>query len=291
RPARRPSAAAGLQVRGRRPDRHSASRGDRRARPRRGRLRVQGPSGGGYRDGAARRPRRAHRRPPQEMTPGRPALHASPVPLLIALSALAALGARPAAGQTGLSAAMPAPPAAVVGVSDARSGPDPELREKLKQAIAEARSFPDRFEAEVWLTDMSSRLSRQVEDPDERLEILKSVHWHARQVGLEPELVLAVIDVESNFDRFAISSAGALGLMQVMPFWVKELEEELGYQDKNVLFKIDTNVLMGCWILKHYLEMERYDLVRGLARYNGSVGQTWYADRVIQRLNRKWYRF
>jgi len=225
------------------------------------------------------------------MTPGRPALHASPVPLLIALSALAALGARPAAGQTGLSAAMPAPPAAVVGVSDARSGPDPELREKLKQAIAEARSFPDRFEAEVWLTDMSSRLSRQVEDPDERLEILKSVHWHARQVGLEPELVLAVIDVESNFDRFAISSAGALGLMQVMPFWVKELEEELGYQDKNVLFKIDTNVLMGCWILKHYLEMERYDLVRGLARYNGSVGQTWYADRVIQRLNRKWYRF
>ncbi len=209
---------------------------------------------------------------------------------LIALVALVALGAQPAAGQTGLPAAMPASPT-TLGYSDARSGPDPRLREILKQAIADASSFADRFDAEVWLTDMSNRLSRQVPDPKERLEILKSVHRHATRVGLEPELVLAVIDVESNFDRFAISSAGALGLMQVMPFWVKELEEELGYQDKNVLFKIDTNILIGCWILKYYLEMERFDLVRGLARYNGSVGQTWYADRVVQRLNRKWYRF
>ncbi|HEX6992608.1 MAG TPA: transglycosylase SLT domain-containing protein [Gammaproteobacteria bacterium] len=224
------------------------------------------------------------------MTATRVALRPSQASL-IALSALVALGARPALGQTGLPAAMPAPAATAGTFEDARSGPDPRLREILKRAIADASSFNDRFDAEVWLTDMSNRLARQVPDLEERLEILKSVHRHATRVGLEPELVLAVIDVESNFDRFAISSAGALGLMQVMPFWVEELEEELGYQDKNVLFKIDTNVLIGCWILKYYLEMERYDLVRGLARYNGSVGQTWYADRVVQRLNRKWYRF
>jgi len=222
------------------------------------------------------------------MTGATAALRLLPAPLI----ALAALAALPAAAQTGLPAAMPASAATLGRVAeDARAGPDPRLREILKAAIAEAESFPDRFDAEVWLTDMSNRLARQVENPEERLEILKSVHWHAKQVGLEPELVLAVIDVESNFDRFAISSAGALGLMQVMPFWVEELEEELGFQDKNVLFKIDTNVLIGCRILKYYLEMERYDLVRGLARYNGSVGQTWYADRVIQRLNKRWYRF
>jgi soluble lytic murein transglycosylase-like protein len=225
------------------------------------------------------------------MTAARSRRHRLLAPLLL-LTAGAGLGVQPAAAQTGMSAAIPAPAATLRGAAeDARSGPDPRLREILKAAIADANSFQDRFDAEVWLTDMSGRLARQVSDPEERLEILKSVHRHARQVGLDPELVLAVIDVESNFDRFAISSAGALGLMQVMPFWVKELEEELGYKDKNVLFQIDTNVLMGCRILKYYLEMERYDLVRGLARYNGSVGKTWYADRVIQRLNRKWYRF
>jgi soluble lytic murein transglycosylase-like protein len=170
--------------------------------------------------------------------------------------------------------------------SDARSGPDPELREILVAAIGEADSFDDRFAAEVWLTDMSRRLTRQVPDAEERLHILRTVHRHATVTGVEPELVLAVIDVESNFDRFAISTATALGLMQVMPFWVPEL----GYQDKNQLFDVEINVLLGCRILKYYLDMERGDLVRGLARYNGSVGKTWYADRVLQRLAAKWFR-
>jgi soluble lytic murein transglycosylase-like protein len=101
--------------------------------------------------------------------------------------------------------------------TDARSGPDPELRTILLGAIAEADSFDDRFDAEVWLTDMSRRLARQVPDAAERLQILKAVHKHATHAQVEPELVLAVMDVES-FDRFAISSASALGLMQVMPF-------------------------------------------------------------------------
>ena len=169
--------------------------------------------------------------------------------------------------------------------SDARSGPDPDLRNILVAAIAGADSFGDRFDAEVWLTDMSRRLSRQVPDAAERVHILKTVHHQATLAGVEPELVLAVIDVESNFDRFAISSASALGLMQVMPFWVPEL----GYKDKNQLFEIEINVLLGCRILKYYLDMERGDLVRGLARYNGSVGKRWYADRVIERLRTKWF--
>jgi len=170
--------------------------------------------------------------------------------------------------------------------SDARSGPDPELRKILVAAISDAESFDDRFDAEVWLTDMSRRLARQVPDAEERLHILKTVHRQATLAGVEPELVLAVIDVESNFDRFAISTATALGLMQVMPFWVPEL----GYKDKNQLFDAEINVLLGCRILKYYLDMERGDRVRGLARYNGSVGKRWYADRVLDRLRTKWFR-
>jgi soluble lytic murein transglycosylase-like protein len=163
---------------------------------------------------------------------------------------------------------------------------DPQLRAVLLKAVAEAQSFDDRFTAEVWLSDMSRRLSKQVPDVDERLHILKTVHQQATHADLPPELVLAVIDIESRFDRFAISSASALGLMQVMPFWVKEL----GHSDKNMLFDIEFNVLLGCRILKYYMDMEGGDLVQGLARYNGSSGRRAYADQVIERLRTKWYR-
>jgi soluble lytic murein transglycosylase-like protein len=169
---------------------------------------------------------------------------------------------------------------------DAHEGPDPELREILREAIKNSDSFQDRFDAEVWLTDMSRRLENQVPDPNERLEILRSVHRNATRARVAPELVLAVIDVESRFDRYAISASSALGLMQVMPFWVPEL----GYKDKNDLFKIEVNTLLGCLILKYYLDVERGDLVKGLARYNGSVGRRGYSDRVIERLRTKWFR-
>ncbi len=169
---------------------------------------------------------------------------------------------------------------------DARSGADPELREILVSAVADTDSFEDRFAAEVWLTDMSRRLARQVPNLDERLEILKIVHHEATRSDVAPELVLAVIDVESNFDRYAISSASALGLMQIMPFWV----QEVGREDKNELFDMRFNILLGCKILKYYLDMENGDLVRGLGRYNGSLGKRWYADRVIDRLRTKWFR-
>jgi soluble lytic murein transglycosylase-like protein len=176
--------------------------------------------------------------------------------------------------------------AAAADTSALEQRDDPVLREMLIEAVESAQSFDDRFSAEVWLTDMSARLSRQVPNFDERLEILQTVHFRANEAGVAPELVLAVIDVESNFDRFAISSASALGLMQIMPFWV----DEVGYSDKNLLFNVDFNILLGCRILKYYLDMENGDLIQGLARYNGSTGRRWYGDRVIDRLSRKWYR-
>ncbi len=167
----------------------------------------------------------------------------------------------------------------------AQPAPDPELRRLLIKAANDSSSFADRFDAEVWLTDMSGRLARQVPDSNERLQLLKQIHFEATKVDLYPELVLAVIDIESNFDRFAISSAGAIGLMQIMPFWLKEI----GRPEDNLIVA-QTNLRMGCTILKYYLDMENQDLIRGLARYNGSKGRRKYGDLVIDRLNRKWYR-
>lgn len=163
--------------------------------------------------------------------------------------------------------------------------PDAELRSTLIQAVQSSDSFTDRFDAEVWLTDMSSRLKRKVPDAHERLLILKTVHYEANRAGLDPELVLALIEVESNFDHYALSYAGARGLMQVMPFWL----EEIGRPDDD-LFDIQTNIRMGCTILKHYLKRERGDRIKALARYNGSVGKVWYPRRVFAALTRRWYR-
>ncbi len=163
--------------------------------------------------------------------------------------------------------------------------PDPRLRELLREAAHESTSFSDRFDAEVWLKDMSTRLGNRVRDPEERIEILKGVHAHAERTGLAPELVLAVIEVESNFERFAVSYAGAQGLMQVMPFWL----DEIGRPDDN-LFHIDTNLRMGCTILKYYLDMEDGDLARALARYNGSLGRTVYSNKVLDKLRKRWRR-
>ena len=162
--------------------------------------------------------------------------------------------------------------------------PDADMRTTLLEAISSSDSFQDRFDAEVWLTDMSSRLQSRVEDPEERLAILKRVHYEATRAGLDPELVLALIQVESNFDRFAISSAGARGLMQIMPFWL----DEIGRPGDN-LFDIDTNLRFGCTILNIYLQREKGDMRRALARYNGSVGKNWYPQRVYTALRKRWY--
>ncbi len=160
---------------------------------------------------------------------------------------------------------------------------DPELRRFLIETIDAADSFRDRFDAEVWLLAMSSRLERFLPDPRERISLLKAVHREATAAGLQPDLVLAVIEVESAFDRFAVSSAGAQGLMQVMPFW----REEIGRPQDN-LTDVDTNLRYGCRILQYYLELERGNVTRALARYNGSLGQYWYPERVMVAWERRW---
>ena len=174
---------------------------------------------------------------------------------------------------------------AVVAVDPARASTDPQLRQLLKEAIESDAGFEDRFDAEVWLLDMSRRMEKFIKEPKSRIELLKLIHYEARRVGIEPELVLAVIEVESRFDEFAISVSGARGLMQVMPFWLNEI----GISDQN-LFKIRTNLRMGCTILRYYMDMEPHDLGRALARYNGSLGKTIYPNKVINALHTNWFK-
>ena len=161
---------------------------------------------------------------------------------------------------------------------------DSELRNLLKQTIDEADSFGDRFEAEVWLVDMSGRLKRFIKDDRRRLQLLRAVHREATRAGLKPELVLSVIQIESHFDHYALSYVGARGLMQVMPFW----KREIGRPDDN-LMDIDTNLRYGCTILSYYLKKERGNMVRALARYNGSLGKTKYPEKVLLAWERRWY--
>ncbi|XOZ34650.1 lytic transglycosylase domain-containing protein [Halomonadaceae bacterium KBTZ08] len=175
---------------------------------------------------------------------------------------------------------------ALAGLSQAATTtePDPELRAKLREAVKASDSFEDRFDAEVWLVDMSGRTERWLDDHERRLRILRLVHREASRRGLSPEVVLAVIQVESGFDRFAISPVGAQGLMQVMPFW----KEEIGRPDDN-LTKIETNLVYGTTILAHYLDKEDGNLAKALARYNGSTGKTWYPERVFDALEQHFH--
>jgi len=161
---------------------------------------------------------------------------------------------------------------------------DSELRSVLKQTINQADSFKDRFDAEVWLVDMSGRLQRFIKDDKRRLELLRAIHREATRAKLQPELVLSVIQIESYFDHYALSYVGARGLMQVMPFWKKEI----GRPDDN-LMDIDTNLRYGCTILSYYLKKEKGDMIRALARYNGSLGKTKYPEKVLLAWERRWY--
>ncbi|TNF89675.1 MAG: lytic transglycosylase domain-containing protein [Gammaproteobacteria bacterium] len=157
------------------------------------------------------------------------------------------------------------------------------LRQFLEQTIDGADSFEDRFDAEVWLVDMSGRLSRFVSDPQGRLELLREFHAAAGRADLPPELVLSVIEVESHFDRFAISRVGAQGMMQVMPFW----KDEIGRPGDN-LTDNRTNFEYGCRILQFYLQREQGHLRRALARYNGSLGSFSYSDKVYRAWRSHW---
>jgi len=160
---------------------------------------------------------------------------------------------------------------------------DPELRSVVAAAIKAGECFTDKYDAEVWYKLMEPRVRRVVKDKQERLEILRHVYCEAKSQKLPAELVLAVIDVESAFNTWAVSSAGAQGLMQVMPFW----PEQLGMK-RHQLMRVQPNIRMGCAILRHYYDREKGDVVRALARYNGSLGRREYPDKVIQRWTTKW---
>jgi len=161
---------------------------------------------------------------------------------------------------------------------------DPELKEVVQRAISQAECFTDHYDSAVWYTLMEPRLRSIVKEHDERMEILKQVYCETHRSGearLPPGLVMAVMDIESRFNRWAVSSAGAVGLMQVMPFW----PEKLGIK-RYELIHTGPNIHMGCAILRYYLRYERNDVRKALARYNGSVGQRGYPDMVISRWSR-----
>jgi soluble lytic murein transglycosylase-like protein len=161
---------------------------------------------------------------------------------------------------------------------------DPELKAVVAKAIAEAQCFTDQYDSAVWYTLMEPRLRPLVTEKDERIDILRQVYCETHRAGearLPPGLVMALIAVESRFDRWAVSPAGAVGLMQVMPFW----PERLGMR-RYELTHVAPNIRMGCAILRFYLSYERNDVRKALARYNGSIGRRDYPDLVITQWTR-----
>lgn len=188
---------------------------------------------------------------------------------------------------TGTACAAPRPGAQ----RDAALGP------VLQAAIRDTGcdDHPDRFDEEVFFRLHERQLAKFVRDPAQRTQLLTHAYCHAERVvrryraekhfalRMPPELLLAVMDVESRFDRYAVSSAGAVGLMQVMPFWPRELGVE------NRLFgDADFNIRLGAEILGYYLYIEKNNVTRALGRYNGSLGRREYPDLVLGRLQSRW---
>lgn len=161
------------------------------------------------------------------------------------------------------------------------------VRARLSRAVSDVAvsrtALLDRSEEQAWLSDMSRRLKRQMEDEESRLEFLTTVHYEASRAGLDPQLVLGLIEVESGFRKYAVSKASARGFMQVMPFWTSLI----GTSDQN-LFHLRTNLRYGCTILRHYLDIEKGDLFRALGRYNGSLGRAEYPNMVLAAWHGHW---
>ena len=158
------------------------------------------------------------------------------------------------------------------------------VRASLAQAVNDRASVDvSDMDTRVWVRAMTRRMSGRFPDEDATREFLALVRYEALRAGLDPHLVLAVIDVESRFRKYAVSKAGARGLMQVMPFWVREL----GTPGQN-LFHERTNLRYGCTILRHYLDRERGNVSNALGRYNGSLGQPGYPNLVLKALRDRW---
>ena len=161
------------------------------------------------------------------------------------------------------------------------------VRARLSAAIADkaqpALNFRSAADANRWLHAMQERLARRIPDRQQRLQLLRTVHYEATRAGLDPQLVLGVLEVESGFRKYAVSRAGARGYMQVMPFWVKLI----GRRADN-LFHLRTNLRYGCVILRHYLDIEKGDYFRALGRYNGSLGRPEYPNLVFGAWRGRW---
>ena len=164
------------------------------------------------------------------------------------------------------------------------------VRTALSSAIAnQAPPIPEFKDTETklshlrWLAAMSDRLLTKKAELQARKEFLQTVWYESKRAGLDTALVLGLIQVESNFRKFAVSVVGARGYMQVMPFWTRVI----GDGDSSKLFHMQTNLRFGCVILRHYLDREKGDLFMGLGRYNGSRGKAPYPDAVLG-ARRKW---
>ena len=162
------------------------------------------------------------------------------------------------------------------------------VRAQLQAAIADRGvptiSFKSGSEnAHKWLYEMGKRLQQRIPDRKTRTEFLKTLHYEAMRNGLDPQMVLGLIQVESGFRKYAVSSSGARGYMQVMPFWIRVIGER-----QHNLFALRTNLRYGCVILRHYLNLENGDYFRALGRYNGSLGRPEYPDAVHAAWRGRW---
>jgi soluble lytic murein transglycosylase-like protein len=161
------------------------------------------------------------------------------------------------------------------------------VRQRLSYMVADrapaSLNFRSAQDAQRWLEEMDKRLTRRMPDRQQRLELLRAVHYEAVRARLDPQLVLGLIEVESGFRKYAVSRAGARGYMQVMPFWVKLIG-----QPAHNLFHLRTNLAYGCAILRHYLDMEKGDYFRALGRYNGSLGKPEYPQLVLAAWKGRW---
>jgi soluble lytic murein transglycosylase-like protein len=157
------------------------------------------------------------------------------------------------------------------------------LYKSISDQVVPFLAFDTELDARRWLVAMSSRLAKRMPDRLQREEFLVTVHYEAKRAGLDPQLVLGLIQVESNFRKYAVSHAGARGYMQVMPFWVRVI----GSSEHN-LFHLRINLRYGCVILRHYLDIEKGDLYRALGRYNGSLGKPEYPALVERAWKRDW---
>lgn len=160
-----------------------------------------------------------------------------------------------------------------------------ELKNETKQLMSQSvsdiapiiSSFSSKEEEDKWLAKYSKKLEKKIPNFEYRIDLLRSIHYEATRAAIEPELFLGLIMVESGFKKYAISSADARGLTQVMPFWVGLI----GDKEKHNLFHTRTNLRFGATILKHYIDIEKGNLFRALGRYNGSLGKAEYPNAIF----------